>query len=119
MSSGPSEPVDPIVVLMTASSQEEAERIASALVADMLAACVNVIPGMTSIYRWQGKIQRDQECLLVAKTSRHVLNDLVRRVQGLHSYQVPEIIALPLVGGSEDYLRWLEGEVHVGWHSAD
>jgi periplasmic divalent cation tolerance protein len=110
---------EPLVVLMTAGSQEEAERIAQALVGDMLAACVNLIPGVTSIYRWEGQIQRDQEWLLVAKSERQVLDPLVRRVQALHSYDVPEIIALPLVGGSEAYLRWLDREVHGGWHNLD
>jgi len=102
---------EPLVVLMTAGSQEEAERIAEALVAEMLAACVNVVPGVTSIYRWEGKVQRDQEWLLVAKSRRDMLDRLVERVQALHSYDVPEIIALPLAGGSEPYLRWLDSVV--------
>lgn len=108
-----------LVVLMTASSAEEAERIAHALLAEMLAACVNVIPAVTSVYRWEGQVQRDQEWLLVAKSRRDVLDDLVRRVQMLHSYDVPEIIALPLVGGSEPYLRWIDNEVHGDWHDLD
>ena len=108
-----------LVVLMTAGSQEEADRVAQALVSEMLAACVNVVPGVTSIYKWEGKVQRDQEWLLVAKSRRDVLDALVRRVQALHSYDVPEIIALPLVGGSESYLRWLDREVHGGWHDLD
>ena len=108
-----------LVVLMTAGSQEEADRIAHTLVAELLAACVNVIPGITSVYRWQGEVHRDQEWILVAKSRKEVLNDLVRRVQALHSYDVPEIIALPLVGGSEPYLRWIDGEVHGGWHAMD
>ena len=108
-----------LVVLMTAGSQEEAERIAQALVAEMLAACVNLIPAVTSVYRWEGQVQSDQEWLLVAKSRRDVLDDLVRRVQALHSYDVPEIIALPLVGGSDAYLRWVDREVHGGWHDLD
>ena len=108
-----------LVVLMTAGSQEEADRIANTLVAEMLAACVNVLPGVTSNYRWEGKVQQDQEWLLVAKSTREVLDDLVRRVQALHSYDLPEIIALPVVGGSEGYLRWIDGEVHGGWHALD
>lgn len=110
---------EPLVVLMTAGSQEEAERIAQALVSDMLAACVNVIPGVTSIYRWEGQIRRDQEWLLVAKSQRQVLDPLVQRVQALHSYDVPEIVALPLVGGSEAYLRWLDREVHGSRHNLE
>ncbi|NIV40438.1 MAG: divalent cation tolerance protein CutA, partial [Anaerolineae bacterium] len=64
----------------------------------MLAACVNVLPGVTSVYRWEGELQRDQEWLLVAKSTREVLDDLVRRVQALHSYDLPEVVALPVVG---------------------
>lgn len=106
-----------IVVLMTAGSQEEAQHIAQTLVTEMLAACVNLIPGISSVYRWQGQVQQDQEWLLVAKSRSEVLDDLVRRVQAIHSYDVPEIIALPLTGGSEPYLRWLDGEVHGAWHA--
>ncbi len=110
---------EPLVVLITAGSQEEAEHIAQRLVAEMLAACVNVIPGVTSIYRWEGEVQRDQEWLMIAKTQRDTLDSLVRRVQALHSYSVPEVIALPLVGGSQAYLRWMAREVHGGWHGLD
>jgi periplasmic divalent cation tolerance protein len=108
-----------LVVLMTAGSQEEADRIANALVTKMLAACVNVLPGVTSVYRWEGELQRDQEWLLVVKSTRDVLDDLVQCVQALHSYDLPEVIALPVVGGSEAYLRWVDSEVHGGWHSLD
>ena len=108
-----------MVVLMTAGSQQEAEQIATALVREMLAACVNVIPGVTSVYRWEGTVQRDQEWLLVAKTRGDVLQALVQRVQALHSYDLPEILALPLVGGSDAYLRWLDREIQGGWHDID
>jgi periplasmic divalent cation tolerance protein len=110
---------EPLVVLITAGSQEEAEHLAHRLVAEMLAACVNVVPGVTSVYRWEGEIQRDQEWLLIVKTERQILDSLIQRVQVLHSYEVPEIIALPLVGGSEAYLRWISDQVHGGWHSLD
>ena len=108
-----------VVVLITAGSKEEADRIANALVAEMMAACVNVIPGVTSVYRWQGEVQRAREWLLVAKSRIEVLNDVIRRVKELHSYDVPEIIALPLAGGSDSYLRWIDNEVHGGWHAMD
>jgi periplasmic divalent cation tolerance protein len=108
-----------LVALITAGSQEEADRIANTLVSEMLAACVNVLPGVTSVYRWEGEVQRDQEWLLVVKTTREVLDDLVRRVQAIHSYDLPEIIALPVVGGSKGYLRWIDGEVHGAWHGMD
>lgn len=108
-----------VVVLMTAGSREEAERIAESLVTEWLAACVNVIPNVVSFYRWEGKVQQDQEVLLIAKSRKDVLDDLIRRVRSLHSYTVPEIIALPLSGGSDDYLRWVDQEVHGGWHGLD
>lgn len=108
-----------LIVLITSGSHDEAEGIARMLLAKMLAACVNVIPGVTSVYRWEGEIQSDQEWLLVVKTQREVLNELVECVQDLHSYDVPEIIALPLVGGSDAYLRWLDQEVHGAWHAVD
>jgi periplasmic divalent cation tolerance protein len=110
---------EPLVVLMTVGSQEEAERIAQTLVAEMLAACVNIVPGVTSFYHWEGKVQRDQEWLLVAKSRRDVLARLVERVQALHSYDVPEIIALPLAGGSEPYLHWLDSVVEGSRHAVD
>lgn len=110
---------EPVIVLITTGSQEEANHIAETLVAEMLAACVNVVPGVTSIYRWEGEIQHDHEWLLIAKSHRDVLDNLVRRVQALHSYDVPEVIALPLVGGSEAYLHWLNQEVHGAWHAVD
>jgi periplasmic divalent cation tolerance protein len=110
---------EPIVVLITTSSQAEADRIANTLVAEMMAACVNVIPGVTSVYRWQGEVQRAQEWLLVVKSRLDVLDDVIRRVKALHSYDTPEIIALPLAGGSDAYLRWIDKEVHGSWHSMD
>lgn len=108
-----------VVVLITASSQEEADLIASDVVNSMLAACVNVIPGVTSLYRWKGALQRDEEWLLVVKSKLELLDALVQRVRAIHSYDVPEIIALPLIGGSQDYLRWLGQEIHGGWHAVD
>ncbi len=110
---------DLMVVLVTASSQEEADDIATELVNSMLAACVNVIPGITSVYRWEGKLQHSQEWLLVIKSRRDVLDTLVQRVQTMHSYDLPEIIALPLTGGSDAYLGWLDREIHGGWHALD
>ena len=96
-----------LVVLITAPSSEEGEAIARALVEEKLAACVNVIPGMTSFYRWRGELQREGEVLLVVKSRRGLFDRLAARVRELHSYQVPEIIALPVIVGDEDYLRWL------------
>lgn len=99
---------EPLIVLITAGSVQDAEYLAETLVRERLAACVNVLPGVVSIYRWQGAVQRDSEALMVVKTQRPLLAQLIGRVQALHSYDVPEIVALPIVAGSEPYLRWLK-----------
>ena len=98
---------EPIVVLMTAASIDEATRIAEMLVDRRLAACVHIIPEIKSIYLWKGEVQRDSEALMIAKTTRHNFEDLKREVRAMHSYETPEIIALPIVAASEDYLGWL------------
>jgi periplasmic divalent cation tolerance protein len=98
---------EPIVVLMTAADEPEAERIAEMLVAKRLAACVQILPGMKSIYVWQGEVQREREVLLLAKATRANFDELEREVRAIHSYETPEIIALPIVAASEPYLKWL------------
>ena len=100
-----------VVVLMTAGTKEEAGKIAQTLVSEKLAACINVIPGVTSYYRWQGEVQCDQEWLLVAKTRQALVDRLKQRVEALHSYDLPELITLPVTGGSAGYLEWVAGEV--------
>ncbi|MEK6672620.1 MAG: divalent-cation tolerance protein CutA [Nitrospirota bacterium] len=97
-----------IVVFITAPNEEEAVRIARALVESSIAGCVNIIRGLRSIYRWQGKIEDDSEVLMVIKTRKSLFGSLSQKVKELHSYSVPEIIALPIVEGSADYMRWLE-----------
>ena len=100
---------DKLVVVVTCSSAAEALRIARALVEARLAACVNILPGVvTSIYRWKGKVESAQERMLLIKTSRKRLRKLQAAVEKLHSYDVPEFIALPIVEGSRSYLAWLE-----------
>ena len=96
-----------IVVLMTAANGEEAARLADLLIGAHLAACVQILPEMESVYRWQGKIERQSEVLLLAKTTLSKFEDLEREVRALHSYDTPEIIALPIVAGSAPYLEWL------------
>lgn len=96
-----------VVVLVTCPGRKVGERLANALVAERLAACVNIIPRLTSIYRWEGKICRDAEVLLVIKTRRARLPALTRRVKSLHPYSVPEVIAIPVAGGSAAYLSWV------------
>lgn len=100
---------DKIVVLVTCGSAAEARRIARAAVDARLAACVNIVPGaIESIYRWKGKVESANERLLLIKTSRRLLAKLREAVEGLHSYQVPELIALPVSAGSPGYLSWLD-----------
>jgi periplasmic divalent cation tolerance protein len=98
------------VVLSTAGSRREAERIATVLVDERLAACVNLLGRMTSIYRWRGARERAEEILLVVKTRRALVSRVAARVRALHSYEVPEVVALPIVGGARAYLTWLAAE---------
>ena len=104
---------DKIVVLTNCGSAEEAAKIARALVEKKLAACVNVMPAGRSFYRWKGVIEDQQESLLVIKSSRALFNDLRVEIEKLHSYEVPEVIAVPIVDGSEGYLEWLDRELAV------
>ena len=98
---------DKIVVLSTCASPEEAEKIARALVEKKLAACVNILPAVRSIYRWKGAIEDDQETLLLIKSSRALFGELRAEIQKLHSYEIPEAIAIPIVDGLERYLEWM------------
>ena len=98
---------DAIVVFMTAANGEEATRLAEMLVGAHLAACVQILPEIESVYRWQGKVERQAEVLLIAKTVRRKFDELEREVRALHSYDTPEIVAVPIVTGSAPYLEWL------------
>lgn len=100
-----------IVVLSTVPAREDALRIAAALVERRLAACVSVVPGVESVYRFEGKIERDAELLLVIKTRGERLPALREALLALHPYQVPELLALPVESGSEGYLAWLDESV--------
>ena len=97
-----------VVLLSTAPKEEEAARIARTLVEERLVACVNVVPGVRSFYRWEGKVQDDPELLMVIKTAPDRQEAVVQRIQELHSYDCPEAIAFPLIGGSEAYLGWVQ-----------
>ena len=101
---------DAIVVFMTAANGEEAARLADMLVGAHLAACVQILPEMESVYRWQGKIERQSEILLLAKTTSDKFEELEREVRALHSYETPEIIAVPVTQGSIPYLEWLKSK---------
>jgi len=97
-----------IVVLVTCGTEDEAVEIAHALVEERLAACVNLISPVRSIYRWEGKIWDEKEWMLIIKTQKRRFEELEKKVKSLHSYSVPEIIALPIIEGSASYLNWLE-----------
>lgn len=98
---------DYIVVYVTASGEDEAAKIARTLVEERLAACINIVSAIRSIYRWQGKIEDEKEALLIIKTKTELFDPLKNRIKALHSYTVPEVVALSIIEGSEDYLRWL------------
>jgi periplasmic divalent cation tolerance protein len=101
---------DYVLILITASSEKEGETIAHTLVKEKLAACVNMVSGMQSIFRWKGEISSEREVLLLVKTKDRLFEKLKKRVQELHSYEVPEIIALPILAGFEEYLGWVGKE---------
>lgn len=98
------------VVLLTAPDAEQAERLAHSLVEERLAACVNVVPGVRSVYRWEGRVEEAGELLLVVKTRADRTEALAARVRELHSYALPEVLELPAVGGSSAYLDWVRKE---------
>lgn len=96
-----------IVILVTAKDETQAKRIAENLIAEKLVACANIVPGVQSIFRWKNKVDRAQEVLLVLKSRRRHFPLIVKTVQAVHSYDVPEVIALPIIEGNKDYLKWL------------
>jgi periplasmic divalent cation tolerance protein len=102
---------NPILLLSTCETAEQAERIATALVEERLAACVNIIPGLTSVYRWHGVVERATEQLLLIKTMEEQRVALEQRLGELHSYEVPEILEVPITGGNQKYLTWLRAQV--------
>ncbi len=95
---------------MTAKDREEAKRIGTAIVVEKLAACVNIIDGMNSLYFWEGTLCDEREAVLIAKTTEALLPRLVDRVKQLHSYRIPCIVAMPITGGNRDFLRWIGHE---------
>ncbi len=102
-----------LIVLITTGSLEEGHRIARSLVDERLAACVNILFPVQSIYRWNDQIQEDREALLVVKTTAQMLEPLSLRVKQLHSYELPEIIALEVVAGASDYLDWIDHQTQL------
>ena len=101
-----------VIVYITASNAKEAGDIAEALLKERLAACANVVESIKSIYWWKGALERDNESLIILKTTESKFDALAERVKELHSYENPEIVAVPILKGSSDYLDWVEGEVN-------
>jgi periplasmic divalent cation tolerance protein len=97
-----------IIILVTAPSKKEAAHIAQVLVKDKLAACVNIVGKIDSLFWWQGKVDRAKEMLLVIKSRKKMLNRIIKRVRALHSYDCPEIVAVPIIGGYKQYLKWID-----------
>ncbi|KAI8468375.1 MAG: CutA1 divalent ion tolerance protein-domain-containing protein [Monoraphidium minutum] len=108
---GGDSPTGAIVVYVTAPDEKTANHLSEALVSSHLAACVNIVPGLTSVYWWEGKVNRDSELLLVIKTKGALLGELTQQVRRLHPYDEPEVVALPITGGSPSYLQWLHASV--------
>lgn len=101
---------DFIIILVTTSSEEEGRKIAGILIEKKLAACVNLIKDIESIYRWKGKISDEKEILMMIKTRKKLYRSVEEEVKKIHSYEIPEIIALPIISGSKDYLYWMDSE---------
>ncbi len=100
--------MDYFIVLVTTSSNDEAERIAHELIERRLAACINIINGITSIYVWKGNVEKSTEALMIIKTRSDKLDELISNVRELHSYEVPEIVAIPIVKGFKEYIKWID-----------
>lgn len=102
---------DKIVVFSTCATEEEAAKLARWLVEARVAACVTMVPGARSVYRWQGTIESATECLLIIKSSRQLFEQLRSALTGVHTYSVPELLALPVVAGAPNYLNWIEDQL--------
>ncbi|MBN1482695.1 divalent-cation tolerance protein CutA [candidate division KSB1 bacterium] len=107
--------METIVVFITCPSKEEAEELATKILQEHLAACINILSGVHSLFHWQGKIERATEYMLLCKSRKRLLEELIQFVQLHHSYETPEIIALPIVGGSKEYLDWIKEETEPAW----
>jgi len=96
-----------IIVYITAKDRNEAKKIGAALVKERLAACVNIINGMSSIYRWQGKIEKANEVVVIAKSRKSLIRKVIKRVTEMHSYTCPCVVAFPIIDGNKDFLKWI------------
>ena len=97
-----------IVVFITAKDKDQASKIAERLVADKLIACANIVEGIKSVFWWEGKVDKSDETLLILKSKKNLFSKIVKAVKTLHSYDVPEVIALPIIAGNKDYLKWID-----------
>ena len=109
----------PVVILSNAGSEEEAIHIAQTLVREFLAASVNVIPGVHSVYRWGEQIEQAEEWMMVIKTTQECADRAIRRLTDLHSYEVPAAIILPIEGGHPPYLNWIDANVESTWRNVE
>jgi periplasmic divalent cation tolerance protein len=100
-----------VVIFVTTGTETEAHKIAEMLLTKRKAACVNIVSGVDSSFWWQGKLDSARESLLIIKTRASLLSEIIELAKSVHIYKVPEIIALPIIGGNEDYLKWIYGEV--------
>ena len=100
-----------VVLLITTATVEEAQRISKVLLEQKKAACVNIVPRVSSLFWWHDKLDSAEESLLIVKTKASLLNEIVPLVKEIHSYDIPELIALPIIGGNQDYLEWIRKEV--------
>ena len=103
-----------IVIFCTVSPKEEAKNIAKAIIEKKLAACANIIEGITSIYEWEGEICTEEECLMIIKTKKKIFSRIKEEIVSLHPYEVPEIISLPITEGLESYLSWVDKNTNPG-----
>lgn len=99
-------------IYITTSSKEESKKIGETLVEEKLAACVNIVASIESIYLWKGEIEHDDESLLIVKTKQDNIDKIIKRVKEIHSYETPAILAIPIIGGSKDYLDYLDSEIN-------
>ena len=99
-----------VSIYVTCANRSEAHRIAEALVTERLAACVNILPAVTAVYRWQGRVRKSREVALICKTKKALLQKVIRRAKALHSYDVPCIVAWPIAGGTKEYVQWVGKE---------
>ncbi|OGL40147.1 MAG: hypothetical protein A2042_02855 [Candidatus Schekmanbacteria bacterium GWA2_38_11] len=99
------------MIITTVNSDSAAKKIAQALIEEKLAACVNIIPSVTSIFRWEGKVSTESELILIAKSKKKLFDEIKDKILSLHPYKLPEIITVPIVDGSKEYLKWVEDEL--------